>query len=87
MLSTVGMNIELSVPYDQMVDTLVWEPTINGVVTVKGAYNHYKDKGIKVSWFKMIWQRCIPPKINIFLWKIITTGYQQRTMRTKEESS
>lgn len=52
-------------------DELFWDGTAEGVITVKEAYNLSRERSCG-EMEKKIGQRFIPPKISIFVWKIIS---------------
>lgn len=51
-------------------DELFWDGSANRVITVKAAYNFYRDKKQTVLWKKALWRKFIPPKISLFTWKL-----------------
>lgn len=52
-------------------DKLEWDGSTNGVITVKVAYNHYREKNHTFLWKKAFWRKFIPQKMSIFSWKVV----------------
>lgn len=59
------------VPTVECQDEPVWEGADNGILTVKGAYEYYREKETERPWLEKLWQRFLPPKISVMLWRII----------------
>lgn len=56
---------------DELRDRIIWTGSANGRLTMKQAYEAYRDKGINVQWETKLWRTFIPPKISMLSWKII----------------
>lgn len=41
--------LEIVVPVEEVEDELVWEGVASGILTVKEAYEYYREKGIKIN--------------------------------------
>lgn len=52
-------------------DELIWTGSHNGTITVKEAFNFCRGKGTVCYWLKGLWRKFIPPRISVFLWKIL----------------
>lgn len=60
-------EIEISEEKD---DTIHWVGSFNVTLTTKTAYEFYREKSQTVKWMKKLWQKFIPPKISVSVWKI-----------------
>lgn len=58
--------LDIPTRYELMLDCLV-----KGHFNNKGYIERDMDKGIRVHWFKHVWQTHIPSKIMIFVWKLL----------------
>lgn len=56
----------ITVPEGNVQDELIWEGAESCILTVKGAFHYYRDKGFMTSWYSKLWQPYIPPKISMF---------------------
>lgn len=61
---------DIIIPEYDTGDDLVWEGANEGVMTVKNAYDHYREREQTTPWIIALWHPFLPPKISIFLWKI-----------------
>ena len=61
-------------------DTLIWEKSIDGMVTCQRLYNNELPTAGNVSWGKFIWDSYIPPRRSVLLWKIL-----HKRIATEEE--
>lgn len=48
-----------------------WKGGTNGELSMKQAFDHYREKSIQQLWMKKLWSIFIPPKISLLVWKII----------------
>lgn len=72
LLNSYSINItDITVLHNDAaaVDEIIWERSASGALTVKEAYNFYRDKATVVQWEKKIWRPYIQPKISVFIWK------------------
>lgn len=53
----------ITISGDNVDDELIWEGAYLGVLTVKGDFEYYRDKGVKNSRYSKLWQPYIPPKL------------------------
>ncbi|CAL9022934.1 unnamed protein product, partial [Prunus brigantina] len=52
-------------------DSHIWKHTANGVFTVKSAYQLLLgDSSWNDSFWKVLWQLNLPPKLKVFLWLV-----------------
>lgn len=42
----------------------------SGILTVKEAFNVYREGGNITNWLKKIWQSYLPQKLSVFAWKL-----------------
>lgn len=52
-------------------DELVWAGSDDGKLIMKLAWNHYRDKGRKITWLKGLWRGFIPPTQSVHACKIL----------------
>lgn len=52
-------------------EELVWQGSSNGEITVKSAYEFYRENAVKNIWFRKIWVAFIPLKFSLFGWRIL----------------
>lgn len=52
-------------------DTIIWSGSRNGELTMKTAYEYYREKCPMIQWEKNIWRAFLPPKISLLVWKIL----------------
>lgn len=62
--------MELTVLANAM-DELIWVGDSTSKLMVKSVYEFYRTKEITVQWQGKIWQSYIPPRISIFIWKLV----------------
>lgn len=53
-------------------DELEWDGSTNGEITVKVAYDFYREKAPIIQWRKRLWRTFIPPRISMFAWKVVS---------------
>lgn len=56
--------------YEQLEATLVWNKNNTCHITVKDAFEIYRDRNQVTNWMTKHWQKYLPPKILVFAWKI-----------------
>lgn len=66
-LTTEIMEVCIS---DLNCDELVWDGDVNGKMTMKLAYNFYRDRSVQQTWKRKLWNSFVSLKISIFVWKI-----------------
>lgn len=60
----------ITIPVSDRADELVWERASNGVLTVRKAFDFYRDGEPVVDWLKKLWQSFVPPNISMFAWRL-----------------
>ena len=56
---------------EDQLDKLIWENSLDGIVSCQNLYQHVHLPVRAVPWGKQIWTRFIPPRRSILLWKIL----------------
>ena len=53
-------------------DCCVWKHSVDGSVSSKLLYDHWRAKGASLSWLKLLWAKFIPPSHSLACWKAIS---------------
>lgn len=69
-LSDCNVTIDVDITCFDSQDELIWEGAQDGRLTVKRAYEYYREKEQSMLWVKFFWQTFIPPRVSMLAWKI-----------------
>lgn len=61
----------IQIPEVDREDMLIWKPSATGKLTMKAAFEYYREKEEEMTWLKLIWKRFLPPKISVFIWRLL----------------
>lgn len=61
----------ISIPFFQAEDQLMWDKSESGGLSLKEAYVFHNPPGHVDHWSKLLWHKLIPPSKSILVWRII----------------
>ncbi|GMJ11562.1 hypothetical protein HRI_004825400 [Hibiscus trionum] len=71
------LNNFASVGFNQ--DTLVWKASGNGIFSIKSCRNMlHLGSTFSFDWKKYVWFGAAPPKVELFLWRVLNNGIPVR---------
>lgn len=53
-LSANEIDTDVLIPIFDIEDEMVWEGAADGIMTVKKAYEHYRENGVAAKWVKQL---------------------------------
>ena len=62
------LSIAEDISFSNEPDSVVWKFTSNGVYSVQSLYAVVSFRGVKPVYPPAIWDLCIPPRVQVFLW-------------------
>jgi len=66
-----NLAAQVIIPLQDKADTLVWNHTPSGMLTLKDAYEYKRHHPPKTLWAKSIWSKDIPPTKSLLAWRIM----------------
>lgn len=86
-LEIVVIINQVQLPYEQLLDQLIWEHSSNGVLMAKDTHK-FLEGNHTLEWVTLIWKICIPPSTSFMMWRLIHNKISlDDNMHTKREAS
>jgi len=62
---------QVTIPFEEAEDKLIWEPSSSGDLSFKQAYEFKYGTGQNIRWAKSLWSHDIPPTKSLLVWRIM----------------